>query len=167
MLQLKEYQQRTLDALTTYFRACLKFQSSSQAFYSITEEKYGQGIPYLPVRELPGLPYVCLRLPTGGGKTLVAAHSVAITANELLHAEHPLVLWLTPSNVIREQTLKALRDLQHPYRQALEAKVGPITVLDVTEALYIQPATLSTTTTIIISTMQAFSRGGYGWSQSV
>ena len=121
MLQLKEYQQRTLDALATYFQACARFDSASQAFYVVTEEKYGQGIPYFPIKELPGLPYVCLRLPTGGGKTLVAAHSIEITANELLLDEHPLVLWLTPSNTIREQTLQALKDLQHPYRQALEA----------------------------------------------
>ena len=38
MLQLKEYQQRTLDALITYFRACLQFNSASQAFYAVTEE---------------------------------------------------------------------------------------------------------------------------------
>ncbi len=156
MLQLKEYQQRTLDALSTYFKACLQFNSASQAFYAVTEEKYGRGISYNPVQELPGLPYVCLRLPTGGGKTLVAAYSVAITAAELLHCEHPLVLWLTPSNTIREQTLKALKDIDHPYRQALEAKIGPITILDITEALYVQPAVLSTSTTIIVSTMQAF-----------
>ena len=156
MLQLKDYQQRTLDALTAYFRACQQFNSASQAFYAVTEAKYGQGLPYLPVRELPGLPYVCLRLPTGGGKTLVAAHSIAITANELLHAEHPLVLWLTPSNAIREQTLQALKDLGHPYRQALEAQVGPLAVLDIGEALYVQPATIAASTTIIVATMQAF-----------
>lgn len=156
MLQLKEYQQRTLDALTGYFRRCLLLNSVSQAFYAVTEEKYGRGISYNPINELPGLPYVCLRLPTGGGKTLVAAHSVTVTANELLHSDHPLVLWLTPSNVIREQTLQALKDIQHPYRQALEAKIGPVTILDITEARYIQPATLRTSTTIIVSTMQAF-----------
>ena len=156
MLQLKEYQQRTLEALTTYFQACLQFKSASQAFYAVTEEKYGQGIPYIPIKELPGLPYVCLRLPTGGGKTLVAAHSVAVAADELLYTSNPLVLWLTPSNAIREQTLNAFKDLQHPYRQALEVKIGPISILDITEALYLQPATLSTSSTIIVSTMQAF-----------
>ncbi len=156
MLILKEYQQRTLDALTSYFRACLQFNSASQAFYAMTEAKYGQGIPYIPVKELSGLPYICLRLPTGGGKTLVATYSVSIAANELLHIEYPLVLWLTPSNVIREQTLQAIKDVHHPYRQALEANIGPITILDIAEALHIQPATLNTSTTIIISTMQAF-----------
>ena len=156
MLQLKDYQQRTLQALTDYFRACLQFGDAGLAFYAITQQKFGQGIPYIPVKELPGLPYVCLRLPTGGGKTLVAAHAVAVAAQEWLHAGHPLVLWLTPSNAIREQTLKALKDLRHPYRQALEAKIGPATILDITEALYIQPATLHTSTTIIVATMQAF-----------
>ena len=156
MLQLKDYQQRALDALTTYFQTCLQAGNADDAFYKVTRQKYGQGIPYHPVKELPGLPYVCLRLPTGGGKTLLAAHAVSIAAGEFLHSDHPLVLWLTPSNAIREQTIQALRDLQHPYRQALEAKVGPINILDISEALYVQPASINTSTTIIVSTMQAF-----------
>jgi type III restriction enzyme len=156
MLPLKDYQQRTLATLTAYFRACLQFGSPSQAFYFITEQNFGQGIPYNPVKELPGLPYVCLRLPTGGGKTLVAAHSISIAASELLHADYPLVLWLVPSNTIREQTIKALKDHNHPYRQAVEAKSGPVHALGLSEALFVQPATLNTGTTIIVSTMQAF-----------
>lgn len=37
---------------------------------------------YQPVADLPGVPYACLRLPTGGGKTLLAAHSVG---HQLVH----------------------------------------------------------------------------------
>jgi len=156
MLQLKEYQKRSLEALTAYFQACLQEANADFAFYKITQQKFGQGVPYQSVDELPGLPYVCLRLPTGGGKTLVAAYAVGIAGRELLHSDHPLALWLTPSNIIREQTLKALRDPRHPYRQALESQAGPASVLDISEALYIQPATLNTSTTVIVATMQAF-----------
>lgn len=156
MLELKNYQQRTLETLKEYFQLCSKLGNADDAFYQVTRQNYGQGIPYRPVRELPGLPYVCLRLPTGGGKTLVAAYSVAVAARELLQSDHPLVLWLTPSDTIREQTLKALRDRSHPYRQALSAEMGALEVLDVGEALNLQPGTLSSSTTIIVATMQAF-----------
>lgn len=156
MLTLKEYQERALDTLQTYFRLSQQLGDADTAFYRLTRETFGRGIPYQPVEGLPGLPYVCLRIPTGGGKTLVASHAIGITAHDLLHTDHALVLWLAPSNVIRDQTLRALSDPNHPYRQAVESRVGPVTVMSVNEALYVQPATLTSSTTIIIGTIQAF-----------
>jgi type III restriction enzyme len=155
-MQLKTYQQRSLDVLTAYFHACRSFGDADTAFYNITRQVYEQGIPYLPVAGLPGLPYACLRVPTGGGKTLMACHAVGVAAKELLQVDHIVTLWLVPSNAIREQTIKALRDRTHPYRQALESCQGAVIVLDAGEAIYVQPATLHTETVIIVSTMQAF-----------
>jgi type III restriction enzyme len=155
-MQLKTYQQRSLDVLTAYFHACRSFGDADTAFYNTTRQVYEQGIPYIPVAGLPGLPYACLRVPTGGGKTLMACHAVGVAAKELLQADHIVTLWLVPSNAIREQTIKALRDRTHPYRQALESHLGAVTVLDAGEALYVQPATLRTETVVIVSTMQAF-----------
>lgn len=156
MLSLKEYQQRALDALHAYFGEYTRTNDADTAFYAATKKTLGIGNPYQAVRELPGLPYVCLRIPTGGGKTLVACHAVSIAARELLHADHPVVLWLVPSNAIREQTVKALRDRNHPYRQALDATCGSIEVMDIAESLYVTRATLDAQTTVIVSTMQAF-----------
>jgi type III restriction enzyme len=161
MLQPKEYQQRTLHWLRGYFENCHRLNSANTAFYETTCEIYGgYGLSYRPVRELPGLPYVCLRIPTGGGKTLVASFAVAIANKHLLHGEHSLVLWLTPSDAIREQTLTALRDRQHPYRQALDTSLGNVTVVAITEALSLQRSVLDTDTVIIVATMQAFRREG-------
>lgn len=156
MLTLKEYQERALNTLQTYFRLSQQLGDADTAFYRLTRETFGRGIPYQPVDDLPGLPYVCLRIPTGGGKTLVASHAIGITAHDLLHTDHALVLWLAPSNVIRDQTLRALSDPNHPYRQAVESRVSPVTVMSVNEALYVQPATLNSSTTIIVGTIQAF-----------
>ncbi len=89
MLTLKEYQQRALDTLQTYFRLSEQMGNADDAFYRLTRETTGHGISYHPVDELPGLPYVCLRIPTGGGKTLVAAHGIGITAHDLLHRSCP------------------------------------------------------------------------------
>ena len=148
--QLKEYQHHTLEVLRTYFRTCLQFDSANTAFYHLTSRKYE------PVAELPDLPYICLRLPTGAGKTFLACHIIPIAQSELLQADLAVVLWLVPSNTILEQTLKALRDRQHPYRQALDGALGAVTVLDVSEALYVTRPTLDTSTTIIVATIQAF-----------
>jgi len=126
------------------------------AFYSVTKEIFGEGLKYCPVKELPGLPYVCTRIPTGGGKTLVAAHAVGIATKEFLQVDRSLVLWLAPSNAIREQTLKALRNKSHPYRQALDTLLQSVTVLDIQEALSLRPAVCDGSTVIIVSTMQAF-----------
>jgi type III restriction enzyme len=156
MLILKDYQQRSLESLQDYFHLCKQSQDADTAFYLLTRRNLGRGVPYQPVEGLPGLPYVCLRIPTGGGKTLVACHAAGIAARDLLQTEHALVLWLTPSNVIRDQTLAALLDRNHPYRQAAEASLGAVTVMSVSDALYMQPATLNSSTTIIVGTIQAF-----------
>ncbi|MCG2723081.1 MAG: DEAD/DEAH box helicase family protein [Thermodesulfovibrionales bacterium] len=156
MLELKGYQQRALDNLSIYFNRCVMLNNADTAFYEVTRDIYGQGIPYNTIKELPGLPYVCIRIPTGGGKTLVACHTVNITARDLLQIDHPLVLWLVPSNAILEQTINALKNPQHHYRQALEGTIGRVNVCDIHEALSLKRATLSAETTIIVSTIQAF-----------
>ncbi len=158
MLQLKEYQRAALNKLRAYFELCNQCDDANVAFYQTTLREFGYGIPYHPVENLRGLPYVCIRIPTGGGKTLVACHAVSIAKDEVLHTDRAVVLWLVPSNTIREQTLNALRDQRHPYRQALDATLGAVAVMDVTDALYLNRATLNTATTIIVSTMQAFRR---------
>lgn len=154
-MQLKDFQKRTLKTLRDFFQACLRFGRPHLAFADISIERFGVSVPYLPAPELRNVPYVCLRLPTGGGKTLVAAHSIAIAKSEYLHTDEPLVLWLVPSNPIREQTLKALRNRKHPYREAVEEAGANVTVLEIGEALALQPSQLNGVT-IIVSTMQAF-----------
>lgn len=156
MITPKEYQNRALDALRGYFRACKQYGNADTAYYDVTRQIFGTGIPYRDVKEVPGLPYVCLRIPTGGGKTFVACHSISVAASDLLNADFPVVLWLVPSNAIKEQTLNALKDRNHPYRQALEETMSSVSVLSVQEALYVTRPTLATGTTVIVSTMQAF-----------
>lgn len=150
MLELKEYQQRSLDALEGYLHLASQ-HGAKMAFLHQTER------PYRAVPQLPGLPYVCLRIPTGGGKTLMACHALGIATKEFLQAERTVCLWLVPSNAIREQTLAALRDRRHPYRQAVEEKCGGmVTVMDLAEALYVTRGTLAGETCIIVATLAAF-----------
>lgn len=69
------------------------------------------------------LPHVCLKVPTGGGKTLMAAATVE---RYFRKATHPtgLLLWIVPSRAIYEQTKASLWNREHPYRQMLERACG-------------------------------------------
>jgi type III restriction enzyme len=150
MFQLKDYQQRCLDELAQYLRRVIAHGRADLAFYEQT------GRAYRPVHALPGLPYVCVRVPTGGGKTVLAAHSVGIAAKELLRQDRCLVLWLAPTTQIVEQTLRALRDKRHPYRQALDdAFAGCVSVMDLGAAMGLSQAVLVSDTIIIVSTLAA------------
>ena len=75
---------------------------------------------------------------------------------ELLKSGHSVVLWLVPSRAIQTQTLAALRNRSHHYRQALENELGAVEVFDPTEALYVTRATLDASTVAIVSTLQSF-----------
>ena len=163
-MTLKNYQKKSLEWLARYYECCRELQEAhdsfpaSTAFYSVTREIYGTGLSYSPVKQLPGIPYVCLRIPTGGGKTVVGCEAVAVAQRELLRADRSLILWLVPSDAIRTQTLKRMQDRKDPYRVSLETKLGAVEVIDIDEALTIQRAVLDSNTVIVVATMQAFRR---------
>lgn len=65
------------------------------------------------------IPHVCLKVPTGGGKTLLG-----VAALERIKQETGFVLWIVPTRAIYEQTITAFRTREHPYRQMLEKISG-------------------------------------------
>ena len=160
MITLKDYQLRVLDSLRDFFRQCSKDGRPEAAFQAV-QMKNGRSSPdtYISVAAaglMPGMPYVCLRVPTGGGKTLLACHAAGIAMEELLHSERSVVLWLVPSNTILNQTADALRDPRHPYRRALELSCGSVEVVTIDEALRLSRTTVEGQTVIIVSTIQSF-----------
>ena len=76
----------------------------------IPVDKRAAPLAYRPLEKLENTPYVCLRLPTGGGKTLLGAYTISTAAQAFLEQDFPLVLWLVPTNTIRQQTLETLRE---------------------------------------------------------
>ncbi len=164
-METKQYQRHSLHWLRRYYRKCRMMQEmgdsfpASTAFTAVTAEIHeGQGLPYAPVKQVPGIPYVCLRIPTGGGKTLVACEAVDIGVKELLQKDRALILWLVPSDTIRSQTLARLKDGADPYRQSLDVNLGNVAVLDIGEAIRMKRALLDSHTVIVVATMQAFRR---------
>lgn len=159
MITLKNYQERLLESLRDFFRLTSRYEDPEPAFREITQRTFQQALPYLRVA-VAGLntlmPYVCLRVPTGGGKTLLACHAAGLAMKELLQAERAVVLWLVPSNTILDQTADALRDPRHPYRRALELSCGAVEVVTIEEALRLSRATVEGQTVVIVSTIQSF-----------
>jgi len=102
------------------------------------------------------VPYICLRIPTGGGKTMIGGMAIERVNRSLLYVHQSLTLWLVPSEPIREQTLKALRDRGNILHQSVQSVLGEVTVMDIDEALRMTPHVLNGSNVIIVATMQAF-----------
>ncbi len=158
MVTLKNYQQRTLAALEDYLKLA-RVIGPKDAFERYVAENPTDKLPQLYKHrwELDDVPYICLRLPTGGGKTLLASHAVQISAGNFMDRDFPLVLWLVPTSMIRAQTAEALKNPSHPYREALNDAFGQdsVAVFDIEDINNIRPKDLSGKACIIVATMQA------------
>ena len=128
-MELKEYQENALAAFVRWREALEQARNDNalnyprRAWESLARTG-GVAYPrlsYIDRTDDAGrpIPHLCFKVPTGGGKTLLAA-----AALERLHQQTGLVLWLTPTTAIYQQTKAALRNREHPYRQMLERGSG-------------------------------------------
>ena len=159
-MKLKKYQELTIETLSRFFQEA-RVHQPAQAFNALTNEPeqakrlHGRGGKYKAVAGLDGVPYVCLRLPTGGGKTLLAAHAIAIARDHWLERDYPAVVWLVPSDTIRRQTVDALKDARHPYRSTLDdAFEGRVRVFDMADFTQVSPQDLRANLCIFVGTIQ-------------
>ena len=152
-MQLKTYQQNALEQLDRWLDAlkvARKDTADAEEFYTtkqkpvpkelknhpraawkiLEDQNFLPGIPqdgnivipeYIPRTATSGepIPHVCLKVPTGGGKTLLG-----VAALERIKQETGFVLWIMPTRAIYEQTIKAFKTREHPYRQMLERISG-------------------------------------------
>ena len=113
-MELKNYQRNTLAVLKRFFEQC-RITGHEEAFKIITTEPdiaarlAALKGSYIAWETIPNTPRVCLKVPTGGGKTILAAHAVKIVGETWCEKEYPLVLWFVPSDTIRRQTAEALK----------------------------------------------------------
>lgn len=154
---LKVYQCQALDAFEKFLRR-YRTDGAVQAYEACARDTFGFGIPYRTPQALApdDVPCVCLRIPTGGGKTLIGGHAIGRLNDALLGVNHSLTLWLVPTEAIREQTLRALKTHGNLLHDSLSQVLGLFNVLTVDEALNVQPGTLDNGNTILVATMQSF-----------
>ena len=105
------------------------------------EKRRVQNFPYLDKLDGMGnsIPNICLKVPTGGGKTLLGASSVEIINADYFFKNTGLVLWIVPTEAIYRQTIKNFKDRNHPYRNIFErSAAGRFKILEKTSSFSIQ-----------------------------
>lgn len=156
-MQLKHYQKETLRALEYFCHEYSKTGMIENSFKNTRKSFELKNIPYAEYDNL-NVPNICFRIPTGGGKTLLAVHSIPIIIQKLLNTDSSLVFWLAPSDAIVEQTITALKNQRHPYREFLDQKFKErtVNVMSIYEA-HTKAFDLSSELPIIVATIQTFS----------
>ena len=139
---LKDFQKRTLEAVQTYLELLSEWRGKAVPMLELDSDydwvqsawrKAAPGRPYRPRRDPLDRPLrsFCLKIPTGGGKTLLAIKIIDLVNIHYRRRQTGLVLWIVPTTQIYNQTLSALKDRDHPYRQQLDlASVGHTLILE-------------------------------------
>lgn len=126
-MELKRYQKNVLNDLKQFLELLIKKQNIREAYNALWEEKgVSVGIGGLPPYHtvISGVPHICMKVPTGGGKTFIAASSIKLIFDSMPHIHPMAVAWLVPSDAILQQTVNALQDNEHPYRMKISADFG-------------------------------------------
>ncbi|MDD5483671.1 MAG: DEAD/DEAH box helicase family protein [Kiritimatiellae bacterium] len=139
-MQLKEYQQRALAEIRDYLEHLAELKKKAEGitdpdlvfdFAAKAWEK--ASIPHCYVSRKNGLgqplPNFCLKIPTGGGKTLLAVKTIDLVNMLYRRRKTGLVLWIVPTTQIYRQTIQNLKDRDHPYRQHLDLASGGHTLI--------------------------------------
>ncbi len=124
-MELKKYQRLIIDDLQQFLRLVDEEKNIGLAYEKhwatkglpVTSYDFNGMPPYKYT--IPQCPHVCIKVPTGGGKTFLACNALAPIFNEYHKGLEKAVVWLVPSSSILEQTLKNLKDPSHPYQQKL------------------------------------------------
>ncbi len=128
-MKLKEYQERTLTEVKRYLEQLAVWRGKAREgdewlfdFAKKAWEKAGVGRMYLKRKDglQRPLPVFCLKIPTGGGKTLLAVKTIDLVQSIVRQQQAGLVVWIVPTLQIYRQTLLRLKDRDDPYRQHLD-----------------------------------------------
>ncbi|MCI8940518.1 MAG: DEAD/DEAH box helicase family protein [Dorea sp.] len=122
-MRLKNYQKDVIKDLTRYLELLNQTHDLEIAYRLFWEGKNIRvgtgGIPaYQNV--IKGVPNLCMKVPTGGGKTFLACNAIKPILDALPSMKAKVVVWLVPSDVILTQTIAALKNTEHPYRQKID-----------------------------------------------
>ncbi|MCC5944564.1 MAG: DEAD/DEAH box helicase family protein [Bernardetiaceae bacterium] len=124
-MELKSYQRKVIQDLEEYVSYLQEHKNLKKAFDTYWEDKIG---PYNPLEgtgmdsyknNIPSTAHVCVKVPTGGGKTFIAVHALHSIFSAYDSNKPKAVIWLVPWSNLLQQTVDALSNPEHPYRQKL------------------------------------------------
>ena len=151
-MELKKYQQKALDKIKDYLVELNKF-GPKHAFISIKGDKYQDDFFGDKV------PFVCIKIPTGGGKTLVGCNAITIILDFFLKEKmgRGIVMWFVPSEAIKSQTLRKFKDRKDIHRKILDEYFdNNVKIFSNEESLKIRKEDIDDNLCIIISSLDAF-----------
>lgn len=125
-MELKTYQQLVMADLRDYLQAVDRTNDVAAAWGRYWADKDVAvdgdlfGVPPYH-NDIPGVPHVCMKVPTGGGKTYLACCAAKRIFTIMPPVRPKVLVWLVPSDAILTQTVKNLSNPNHPYRQRLNA----------------------------------------------
>lgn len=142
-MELKNYQQSSINDLERFLLTIQETKDVSTAFntfwvnHPLTPVQPSLGNAIEPYKNnIPGVPHICFKIPTAGGKTFIACNAIKIIYDAFHYNSNKAVVWLVPSITILDQTIKNLKDSNHPYRQKINAQFGNrVAVFDKAELL--------------------------------
>lgn len=140
-MELKEYQKKTLEQVKKYLEALAELKAKNDKAIAIDHE-LSIDFPLKAWEKAIGtayhsrkngldedLPNFYLKIPTGGGKTILACHAIDLINRVYLKKQTGIILWIVPTTQIYRQTLSSLRNREHSYRQVLDIASGGRTVI--------------------------------------
>jgi len=163
-MELKEYQQSVVDQVERFLRAVARERESGNARHaSLDAWRSVRGGMYHEhtngLRE--DYPAVTIKIPTGGGKTVVATQILGSIYRTLLPERNGagLVLWVVPSNQIYRDTVRRLSDRNDWYRIKLEHAVSRrIEVWEKTDIARLTPVKLRENLNVLVVQLASTNR---------
>lgn len=128
-MELNSYQREVMGNLSAYLSALNETGDLNKAWQKYwSDQDVAVGFCGVPAyrNSIKGVPHVCMKVPTGGGKTFMACAAVRRIFDALpqggMHKHTPkMVVWLVPSDPILVQTTTNLMNPDHPYTRRLNA----------------------------------------------
>lgn len=122
-MELKIYQESVLKDLDSYIDNILDTGNAAKAYDKTWRDKGVRvgGTDGLQLYKdvLNGVPSVCYKVPTGGGKTILGCASLKHIFDAMGENKKKVVVWLVPWDTILTQTYNNFRDSTHFYRERL------------------------------------------------
>ena len=168
MIELKNYQKWAVEEFVRYLDNLKMYDNDPNHAFVEFHKNREQRKPYTSFKAKAELTYdgidpakVCMKVPTGGGKTLLACHFLGMLFEKhLAHRNDTgIVVWFVPNDIIRSQVLAAFRNDDHTYRTTLRQFFPNFIVFDVDEALQMKKSDVRNNLCLIVSTLAAFRRG--------
>ena len=163
-MELKTYQHRVIEEVERYLVRLAAERARGNARHAAMDAWRDLGLgKYVDRQNGLGedLPTFCIKVPTGGGKTLLATQILG-AIHRTIHRDRNgagLVLWVVPSSQIYRDTLRRLRDRNDMYRMMLEHAVSRrIELWEKHEIARLSPAKLRDCLNILIVQLASTNR---------